>query len=174
MDAEQLAFEPSEEDLDVPPLQQETDFSCGAAALLAVMRYFGQGSELQEADLFDQLQTTPKNGTAPDNIVRVANKLGLHANWRTGIDVHDLQDALESNVPIILDIQATDEVPSEQLTDGHYIVLVGIDDEYIRYMDPSLGDYDSMTLDDFELRWVDVDGPRGGIFVDGGEANGNV
>jgi predicted double-glycine peptidase len=154
--------------MNVPPVEQETDYSCGAAALLAVLRYYGLDDGASEEDLYGRLRTTPEEGTAPDDISRVANEFGLQANWRTGVGDADLRAAAEEGVPVILNLQAWDERPDDpesHVEDGHYVVLVAATDAGVEFMDPSAGDYETLTLDELDERWHDVEGERGAIFV---------
>lgn len=156
--------------LEIAPVEQETDFSCGAAALLAVLWFFGVGEDLEEDDLYAQLGTTPEDGTNAENIARVAQDYGLRANWRTGVSIDDLRRAVAEGVPVILDLQALEEEPdepSEHYADGHFVVVVAVDGDAVEYMDPAIGDYASLSIADLEERWHDVEGERGAIFVDG-------
>lgn len=155
--------------IDIPRVYQEAGYSCGAAALLAVLRYNGIAIE-NEQDLYGKLKTTPKQGTAPQEIVRVANEYGLQANFRTDVTLDDITDAANEGVPVLLDIQAWEEEPEEpdqHIEDGHYVVLMGVADDEIHYMDPSSGEYESMPFDELQQRWHDVDGPNGAIFIEG-------
>jgi predicted double-glycine peptidase len=149
-------------------VEQEADYSCGAAALLAILRYYGADDGLEEADLYGQLRTTPEDGTAPEDIARVANDHGLQANWRTGVGDSDLRAAAGEGVPVILNLQAWDERPDDpesHVADGHYVVLIAATDAGVEFMDPALGDYETLTLDELDERWHDVEGERGAIFV---------
>lgn len=151
----------------VPTVAQRTDFSCGAAALQAVLIYNGIHVN-NERTLYKALGTTPQDGTAPEKIADVARKFGLKANWRTGIEVADLRAAIDAGVPVILDVQEpVDGKTKPSLPDGHYVVLMGIDDQRVMYMNPSGGKVDTLPHAELINRWRDVDGVRGGIFVDG-------
>ena len=57
----------------VPDVRQSTPYSCGAAALQAVLNYYGVYK--RERALMDMLKTSEGMGTSPDNIVRVAKEL---------------------------------------------------------------------------------------------------
>lgn len=153
--------------LPVPRVAQSTDFSCGAAALFSVLKFYKMPVD-EEGQLYRILGTNAKTGTAPDRIAKVAEQFGLRANWRTGISVDDLRDAMNENVPVILDIQDPDDgKPKPSLPDGHYVVLCGLSREHAWYMNPSGGKTDRVTVDNLVSRWADVDGVRGGVFVVG-------
>ena len=57
--------------LNIPHIRQSTDYSCGSAALMAVLQYYRlfDGSE---SVLCELLNTTEDWGTEPENIVEIA------------------------------------------------------------------------------------------------------
>ena len=74
-------FLESEVTLPCPLVSQETDFSCGSAALFSVLRYW-KGDIFpfyHEAQLWPALGTTEEKGTEPSKIVQVAKEYGLQA-----------------------------------------------------------------------------------------------
>jgi hypothetical protein len=72
----------------VPDVRQSTNYSCGAAALQAVLSYYG--IDKRERALMDMLKTSESTGTSPDNIVRVARELGLQAEVREKLEYGDI------------------------------------------------------------------------------------
>ena len=155
--------------LPVPIHRQETDYSCGAASLLSVLRYW-QAFDGKESDLYGPLQTSPKDGTEPPKLRDVAEKLGLKAELRTEMTLDDLRLLLAKGTPVILDIQAwregsTAHIPWEKnWEDGHYVVLIGMDEKYAYFMDPVLNDsYAYMPLDELPKRWHDYEDRHGTV-----------
>ena len=63
----------------MPDTRQSTEYSCGAAALQAVLGYWGR--DIGEEDLMELLNTDPDSGTYPDDIIRVAHQMGLEAEY---------------------------------------------------------------------------------------------
>lgn len=158
--------------LSVPTVAQEDDWSCGAAALLAVLRFFRATTSTRPRALYSELGTNAKDGTSPEAIVKAANAHGLRANWRTGISLNDLLDAAKEKVPVILDIQEPEGDVKPTLPDGHYVVLVGAEifsdgQRFLHVMNPSGGKYETLPARDLLKRWVDVEGARGGVFCMG-------
>ncbi|MBI3925261.1 MAG: C39 family peptidase [Armatimonadetes bacterium] len=161
--------------LQVPDVRQSTPYSCGAAALQAVLAYWGV--ELREDQLMERLGTDPEVGTPPDAILRVARELGLQADLREGLALEDLAAALEQGVPVIVAMQAWRDGPgspwAEEWDDGHYVVVIGLDAEKVVVEDPSLlGSRGFLPRAEFVERWHDVDGQgrryvRCGIFLRG-------
>lgn len=145
----------------VPDVRQSTSYSCGAAALQAVLAYWGTSE--REDRLMARLHTTPENGTSPENIVRVAREFNLHAEVREGLGLADLEAALKKGRTVIADIQAWRESRAEPWSrtweDGHYVVLLGLDKTNLYFEDPSLlGARGSIPKGEFLERWHDYEG----------------
>jgi predicted double-glycine peptidase len=145
----------------VPDVRQSTGYSCGAAALQAVLAYWGTSE--REDRLIARLRTTPDQGTHPDDIVRVARELGLEAELRENLALSDLETALARGATVIVDLQAWRESPeppwAERWDDGHYMVLLGIDRENLYFEDPSLlGSRGFIPVPEFLDRWHDYEG----------------
>ena len=88
--------------LSVPDVYQSTQYSCGASALQAVLAYWG--IEVHEDTLLNSLGTTGKNGTSPENILRIARSYGLQAEIRENLSIANVISVLGKGVPVILDI----------------------------------------------------------------------
>lgn len=150
----------------VPLVAQREDFSCGDAATLALLRYWRWGTyaRVGEETLYAPLRTTAAKGTDPAPIASYLRALGFDAAYRIGASVSDLQRAVDAREPPIVDLQAwgDGDVSYEQSWDsGHYVVMVGYDDERVFFMDPSTrGRYAFVTRAQLDERWHDVDGDR--------------
>jgi predicted double-glycine peptidase len=146
--------------LAVPVVEQQTDYSCGPATLMAVLRYW-QRPVACEQDLYSPLHTTPKDGTEPFMLEAVARARGLRAEYRVGASVGELRAALASGTTVILDLQAWRDTPRpwrDDWDDGHYVVLVAIDGDRVYAMDPSADHgYSWLTLPELEERWHDFE-----------------
>ena len=153
----------------VPTVKQQTDFSCGAAAVLSLLRfwrwptYAGVG----EAQLYAALSTTQARGTEPEPMVEhLRSAAGLDAVYRNGdVTLAQLEAAVDAREPPILDLQAWrdfDRPWRETWDAGHYVVLVGYDAERLYVMDPSVltpGAYAWMPREELDERWHDLAGP---------------
>jgi len=145
----------------VPDVRQSTGYTCGAAALQAVLAYWGFPE--REDRLAARLHSTPEAGTHPLDIVRVAREFGLTAELREGLGLPALEAALASGTTVIVDLQAwrerTDVPWTETWDDGHYMVLVGMDAEKLYFEDPSLlGRRGFIPRAEFIDRWHDYEG----------------
>jgi len=151
----------------LPDVRQATDYTCGASALQSVLAYFGRGGDQGEGALATELRTDAQNGTEPQEILRVAREHGLTATMHEGMSLADLESHVSRGVPVIVDYQAWSEAehPSyaNDWDDGHYSVVVGIDQHHVYLEDPSiLGSRGRIPRAEFEARWHDIgnDGRR--------------
>jgi predicted double-glycine peptidase len=150
--------------LGLPLTPQKTDYSCGPAALLSVLRYWG-AFDGNEHHLFGPLGTTPKDGTMPDKLAEYAASRGLDARLTPNMTIPELRKALASGAPVILDIQAwqDEDLPFKpwqtDWDDGHYVVAAGIDDKNVYVMDPSVEEraFGYIPLAELLLRWHDYE-----------------
>ncbi len=159
--------------------EQKTDYSCGAAALLSVLRYWKVYFGSEKA-LYPILGTTPKDGTNPGGLVRGAQHFGLQAEFKTELRLSDLELAIAEGQTVILDLQAWpdnyDQPWIDRWEDGHYVVLMALDETYLYAMDPSTGGaYTYLSKAEFLERWHDYEIENGkrvqyfheGIFIHG-------
>jgi predicted double-glycine peptidase len=145
----------------VPDVRQSTGYSCGAAALQAVLAHWGISE--REDRLIARLHSTPQQGTHPDDIARGAREFGLEAELREGLGLDDLEAAVKKGVSVIVDLQAwrekEDRPWTETWDDGHYMVLLGMDDRNLYFEDPSLlGSRGFIPRREFLDRWHDYEG----------------
>ncbi|HMA54084.1 MAG TPA: cysteine peptidase family C39 domain-containing protein [Acidobacteriota bacterium] len=145
----------------IPDVRQSTNYTCGAAALQAVLSYWG--TDEREDRLAARLKSTPEAGTHPLDILRVAREFGLSAELREGLDLADLERALAGGTTVIVDLQAWREradVPwTETWDDGHYMVLLAMDAGNLYFEDPSLlGARGKIPRAEFVDRWHDYEG----------------
>lgn len=165
----------------VPDTRQSTEYSCGAAALQAVLSYWGR--DVGEEDLMEILNTDLDSGTYPEDILRVAREMGLNAEYRENLTQGEIEASVHRGVPVIVDCQAWRSPASGNVSwsddwvDGHWMVVIGMDDENVYFEDPYiLGSRGFMSRQEFEERWHN---PRGwdesdtveqihlGIFIQG-------
>ncbi len=160
--------------LPVPLVRQATSYSCGAASLMSVLSYWSVFDD-SESSLYRKIGTTSEDGTEPEPMAAHARALGLSAEVLRNQTQADLRRALERGETWILDIEAwpsdrifwasavsmvsrADHNWSGDWDNGHYVVLVGIDEQYAYLMDPSvLASYSYIPLSELDARWHDVE-----------------
>jgi len=165
----------------MPDTRQSTEYSCAAACMQAVARYWGR--DIAEQDIMELLNTNEELGTYPDDILRASRELGLEANYKENLTLEEIEASLKDGVPVIIDCQAWRSVSeyneswADEWDNGHWMVIIGIDEKNVYFEDPYiLGDRGFMTRQEFLERWHN---PRGldesdtvkqihlGIFVKG-------
>ena len=137
----------------VPNVQQNTNFSCGAAALQCVCAYFGVGFD-SEYDYIKELHSNPLWGTDQSSIISCAKSLGLNVIDEV-MTIESLKKHLDKGRPVITCIQAYGQ-PSkyERYSFGHYIVAIGYDQKHVYFEDPMIYSFRGyLTYKQFEKRW---------------------
>jgi hypothetical protein len=142
----------------MPDTRQSTEYSCGAAALQAVLGYWGR--DIGEEDLREMLNTNEESGTYPDDIIRVAGALGLQAEYKENMTMAELGGYVGRGIPVIVDCQAwrsisqNNESWEDTWYNGHWMVVIGVDDFNVILEDPyMLGDRGILSRQEFEARW---------------------
>jgi predicted double-glycine peptidase len=167
--------------LPVPLISQARPWSCGAAALMAALVYFGVFDEA-ESVLDSDLHVNPEEGTTVVSIVGEARRFGLKAAAHTELTLDDLAREISRGAVVIAAIQAwpTDKIADWRTDweDGHYVVVVGLSNDRVYVMDPSVRTgYAYLHRNEFLARWhdYDMDGDRRvvwnrlGIVIEGGK-----
>lgn len=125
----------------IPDVRQRTNYSCGAACLQAVARYYGIKPFAREQDFVKLTEMDPKVGSHPDQIVLAAKRLGLSATYKYGMTHDEVKQYLEQEKPVLLSLQAHGDPSANYATewqDGHWVVAIGFDDSGFFFEDPSL------------------------------------
>jgi predicted double-glycine peptidase len=141
----------------VPDVRQPTNYSCGPTCLQAVLNYYGIDTRM---DVLMNMTNCTLNGTTPENIALAARQFGLNAEVKEGLTLQDLKNYNQQVIAVIIDCQAwTDNKNTtwaKDKLDGHYMVLIGIDNENVYFEDPSiLGSRGYIPSQEFLERWHD-------------------
>ena len=134
--------------LDVPKYKQTTDYTCGPACLRVVLAFYGR--EVSEKEIAQQISTT-HHGTPPSKLLEGAWSYGLKGRWRKNSSINDLRRYVEEGTPVIVNWFSHD--------DGHYSVVVGVDDKKVTLLDPEDGKLHSMPHEVFLRVWFDFPSP---------------
>ena len=154
--------------------QQETDYACGPACALMVLKYTNSLLEFSEADISKFFKTSPKKGTSFNTYVKGFKKLGfkIFSTYDMKKDKNGLVfptfegfkkfviENLKKNNPIIV---------LSSIYGGHYTVIIGYDevsnkdteDDMLIFADPydnNDGCYDGYSIysaDRFFYEWFD-------------------
>lgn len=164
----------------VPLYTQTTNYSCGAAAMVSLLAYYGFESD--EKVLMKELGSTEKDGTDHHKMAAHAEKLGIRARVVPNLTLKDLADSIAKDQPVIVEAQAWYTPPPPPRTDppgttpppppppvgppnwpetwdqGHYMVVIGLDADHVFFVDPSLPSQRGyIPVKEFLDRWHDVD-----------------
>lgn len=173
--AEDALTEAANDVLLVPEVAQTSNFSCGAATLMALLRYWGVAKDGEtEEKLRGPLMTDTQNGTDPSQMTRLARERGLDSHLDAGLNLDMLASLVREGWTVIVEIQAIpsdvrDGVEAEK-NGGHYVVVLGMDGSRVTVMDPAFrareGNYGWMDAEEFEGAWLDDTALRGvGVVV---------
>jgi HK97 family phage portal protein len=167
----------------VPDIRQRFDFDCGAAATASVAEYFDVGLT-DYAGYLAELETTPEDGTEPEEIIEFFTSRGLVVTAGE-MDMDDLRKFFQAGQPVIVPLQMygkTGVYDAEEATNqsGHYVVVTGIGMGVVLFQDPAAdnagaesapGGLGAMSEEEFDKRWHDV-GADGDVLAHYGIAVG--
>jgi len=144
----------------VPLARQATDYTCGVAALQSVLGYYGE--DIRQDVLASAMGSNEQDGTRYLRMVEYAQGKGYTVQVNQNMTVESLKGFIDQKLPVIVLIQAWPDAPVDWATDyddGHYVVAVGYDQNFMYFMDPStLGNFTYIPVDEFVQRWHDKDG----------------
>ena len=145
--------------LDVKPFQETLNSDmCGPASLKIVLEYYGIN---KSEDELSQLCKFKKGlGVDDKGIKSATEKLGLKAVIKNNSSFKDIEKWLKKEVPVIVDwfTRGRTDYRDSSVADGHYSVVMGLDDSFIYLQDPELGTMRKIKRDDFMRVWFDFKG----------------
>lgn len=123
------------------------------------------GSDIKETDIMELMDTDLKVRTYPDQIVRDAKRLGFEAYYKDNATLEALESPVQEGIPVIIRGQAwrwsptTNESWPNDYGDGHYIVVIGFDDNSVYFGDSYLLESRGfMSLQEFQEMWHNIMG----------------
>ena len=149
-----------------PTYQQGTEYSCGAAAALTVLKYFGR-DDFDEPALMKALKTNPKIGTSLSNMIKFFKSLGW--NVHSSLDAPPM-DGLAFQKFVTENLTQGNPIIVENVEwGGHWRVIIGVDtlgteisyDDVLIFADPydtsdhNQDGYTTGSLDRFYYMWFD-------------------
>ena len=147
--------------LDLKPFQETLHGGyCGPASLKILFSYYGVEKTEQE---LTQLCGVDKDlGTDDKTIKKVAEQLGFKVEIKNFADYDHIQTWLENGVPVIVDwfTRGRSDYNDSEVADGHYSVVMGLDDDNIYLQDPEIGGMRTIARDKFMSVWFDFTGDR--------------
>lgn len=139
---------------------QETLHSgyCGPASLKMIFDYYGISKT--EEELAKLCGITADLGTNDQSLKKAAEKLGFEVKIKHFSSLEDIKEWLDKKVPVIVDwfTRGRTDYDESEVADGHYSVVVGLDEEFIYLQDPELGKLRKIKREDFMRVWFDFTG----------------
>jgi len=138
--------------LHVPHIVQLEDTDCLVACVSMVLGYEGQSFSRRR--LMRTLRTQD-DGTYFPNL-DLLTRLGIHVDRRTNGKFEQLHRALQNDHPCIVAVQAAELSHWDNHPCDHAIVVVGMDDNYVRINDPAfLIPALRIPINEFDLAWFE-------------------
>jgi len=147
--------------LDFPQTRQSFDYSCGPAAVQAVMAYYGEN--FHESELIDLLKTDKNEGTLVRDITNFLELNGLSTTVKQNMTTDELFSYIDKHIPVIVMLQAwgseTDFENNyrDSWNDGHFAVVIGYTKNDVLLSDPALFTKGYIPIPEFINRWHDYD-----------------
>ena len=139
---------------------QETLYQsmCGPASLKMVFDYYG--IKKSEREIAKMCNVDENLGTDDRTLKRVAEELGLKVEVKSNSTFEDIQIWLDKKVPVIVNwfTRGRADYEDSEVADGHYSVVVGLEEKFIYLQDPEIGKLRKIEKDDFMTVWFDFTG----------------
>lgn len=145
--------------LDVKPFQETLNSDmCGPASLKIILNYYGV--DKSEEEIAKLCKVKKGLGVDDKSIKTAAEKLGFNATIKNNSTFKDIEKWLKKDVPVIVNwfTRGRTDYGDSSVADGHYSVVMGLDDKHIYFQDPELGSMRKIERDDFMRVWFDFKG----------------
>ena len=145
--------------LDIKPFQETLNADmCGPASLKIVLEYYGINKS--EEELVQLFKIKKGLGVDDKGIKTAVGKIGLKAVIKNNSSFKDIEKWLKKDVPVMVDwfTRGRTDYGDSSVADGHYSVVMGLDDIFIYLQDPELGAMRKIERSNFMRVWFDFKG----------------
>jgi len=145
--------------LKVKPFQEKLNCSyCGPATLKILLNYYG--IKKSEKELAKMMSWRKDLGVDDKGIKKAAELLGFKVEIKNNSSFKDVEKWLKKGVPVIVDwfTRGRMDYDDSDVADGHYSVVVGLDDKFVYLQDPEIGTMRKLEREDFMTVWFDFTG----------------
>lgn len=150
--------------MELLPVQpfQETLFenACAPATFKMLLLYWDMpGKEKTDLDLAKEMGTDPELGTTNKAFLETAERFGFEVTVKDNATYEDIQKWIEKKVPVVVDwfTPGRKDYDEGEMPDGHYSLVVGLDDEHIYLQDPEVGGLRTIPRKQFWRVWFDFE-----------------
>lgn len=143
----------------LPSVRQGEDWTCGAAALLAICAFYGVGPEWEHE--IARAMRLSRAGSDPVQLVRVARAYGLETEEVRGMTDAQLRRCLDARRPVVLMLQAWGSRRGyrDHWRSGHWVIAIGHTRAGVVFEDPWLHrSRGFLGWRELAERWHDVEG----------------
>lgn len=148
--------------LPFPPFQETLNASMCAPATLKMLLMFWKlpGAELSDTELASCCKTDPKLGTSNEQFIETARSFGISARVEHSGTFENIETWLTKGIPVVVDWFSPGRRDAHEgdMPDGHYSIVVGLDEKNIYLQDPELGALRTISRDQFMRVWFDFKG----------------
>ncbi len=145
--------------LPLPPFQETPHENlCAPATLKMFLMYWDlPGKEKNDMELAEECGTDPDLGTTNEQFLETARRFGLDSSVKVEAEFDDIQKWLNKGVPVVVDwfTPGPSEMEESDMPDGHYSIVIGLDDENIYLQDPEIGRMRTIQRKQFFRVWFD-------------------
>lgn len=143
----------------VQPFQETLHASaCGPAVLKMLLSYWNlPGKEKTDTELAKECGTDSALGTSNEQFIETAARFGLANDVKTEASFDDIQIWLDKKIPVVVDwfTAGRKDYLEGEMPDGHYSIVVGLDEENIYLQDPEIGGLRTIPRKQFFRVWFD-------------------
>ncbi len=155
--------------INIKPFQETLgEGICGPAVLKMILMYYkipdGNKSDLELAKICG----TNDLGTTTTQLFNAIKSFGLRCEEKFNAEFVDIRPALDRGNPVIVDwfTPGRKDAPEGEMPDGHYSIVVNLDDKNIYLQDPEIGGMRTIPRNNFYKVWFDFDEPYTEYIVD--------
>ena len=131
--------------LDVPYFKQDFTYTCGPASLQMVFAYYG--IQESEKNLIKELKPNDDIGTKHQALIDASLKRNLYSYVNEGAPLEEIGFLISQKFPVIVHYREI------SIGEGHYSVVVSIEEKEVVLNDPWNGEGIALTHTDFLERW---------------------
>jgi len=143
--------------LKFPTKGQWYDFDCGVTVAWSVLKYLK--IKVSYETILKASKVCPVDGLKPQKLISLLGKFGVEAVCEQNKNIRFLKGQINRDKPVIVLVQARKEYKkswSNSWEHGHYVVVIGFDDDRVFIYDPSMGgSIKVLTHKQFYARWHD-------------------
>ncbi len=142
--------------LNVKPFQEKLYYSyCGPATLKILFSYYGINKT--EEELAKMAGWDRDLGIDDKGIKATAEALGFKVKIKNYSNFQDIKKWLDKGIPVIVNwfTRGRNDYSDSETADGHYAVVMGLDNDFIYLQDPEIGKMRKLKKYDFMRVWFD-------------------